>query len=71
MTASVEDGSGAVYYYKSFDYDDSGNINEEIDRTGMQEYECLLNRHLKGNLPSDVIKIRGGPPGTSLIGPLE
>jgi len=25
----------------------------------------------KGNLPSDVIKIRGGPPGTSLIGPLE
>ncbi len=32
-----------------------------IDRTGMPQYERLLNRHLKGNLPSDVIKIRGGP----------
>jgi RHS repeat-associated protein len=42
-----------------------------IDRTGIEEYELWLNNHLKGNLPSDVIKIRGGPPGTSFIGPIE
>ena len=41
------------------------------DRTGIKEYELLLNDHLKGNIPSDVIKIRGGPPGTSLIVPSE
>jgi RHS repeat-associated protein len=42
-----------------------------IDKTGIKKYEDVLNEHLKGNLPSDVIKIRGGPPGTSLIGPLK
>jgi hypothetical protein len=42
-----------------------------IDRTGIEKYELWLNNHLKGNLPSDVIKIRGGPPGTSFIGPIE
>ncbi|HLY68210.1 MAG TPA: hypothetical protein VKR53_00695, partial [Puia sp.] len=42
-----------------------------FDKTGIEKYEYILNTHLKGNLPSDVIKIRGGPPGTSLIGPLE
>ena len=42
-----------------------------INRTGIKDYELLLDEHLGGNLPSDIIKIRGGPPGTSLIGPLE
>lgn len=42
-----------------------------INRTGIKDYELLLDEHLRGNLPSDIIKIRGGPPGTSLIGPLE
>jgi RHS repeat-associated protein len=37
-----------------------------IDRTGIPQYERLLNRHLKGSTPSDVIKIRGGPSDTSL-----
>ena len=40
-----------------------------IDRTGMKEFELILNKHLKGNAPSDVIKIRGGPPGTSRVSP--
>ena len=42
-----------------------------IDRTGIEKYELWLNDHLKGNLPSDVIRIRGGAPNTSLIGPTE
>jgi hypothetical protein len=42
-----------------------------IDRTGIEKYEFRLNKHLTSNLPSDVIKIRGGPPGTSFIGPIE
>jgi RHS repeat-associated protein len=29
IATSVEDGSGSVYYYKSFAYDDKGNISEE------------------------------------------
>ncbi|MDR3624507.1 MAG: RHS repeat-associated core domain-containing protein [Chlamydiales bacterium] len=40
-----------------------------IDRTGMKNFELLLNKHLKDNLPSNTIKIRGGPSGTSLINP--
>ncbi|HEU4878155.1 MAG TPA: RHS repeat-associated core domain-containing protein, partial [Gemmatimonadaceae bacterium] len=35
--------------------------------TGNPEAESLLNRHLRGRAPSDVIRVRGGPPGTSLI----
>ncbi len=42
-----------------------------INRTGIKDYEFLLDEHLRGNLPSDIVKIRGGPPGTSLIWPLE
>ncbi len=42
-----------------------------FDRTGIESYELILNSHLRNSLPSDVIKIRGGPPGTSFIGPLE
>lgn len=42
-----------------------------IDRTGINKYEVWLNRHLKGGLPSEVIEIRGGPPSTSFIGPIE
>jgi RHS repeat-associated protein len=42
-----------------------------INRTGIKDYELLLDEHLRGNLPSDIIKIRGGPAGTSLIGPVE
>ena len=38
-----------------------------IDRTGIAEYENLLTSHLRGSLPSDVIQIRGGAPGASLI----
>ena len=40
-----------------------------IDRTGIAKYEDLLDFHLQGSLPSDVIRVRGGPPGTSLINP--
>jgi len=40
-----------------------------IDRTGVAKYEELLDYHLQGSLPSDVIRVRGGPPGTSLINP--
>jgi RHS repeat-associated protein len=39
------------------------------DVTGIKKFEELLDKHLLGNLPSDVIKIRGGPPGASLIEP--
>jgi len=38
-----------------------------IDRTGVPRFEKLLDRHLGGGSPSDFIRIRGGPPGTSLI----
>ncbi len=38
-----------------------------IDRTGIQRYEQLLDAHLRGGSPSDFMRIRGGPPGTSLI----
>jgi len=40
-----------------------------IDRTGIAKYEDLLDFHLQGNLPSDVIRVRGDPPGTSLLNP--
>ena len=43
--------------------------NVIIDKTGEKEYELFLNNHLKRNAPSDVIKIRGGAPRTSYIGP--
>lgn len=42
-----------------------------IDKTGIPFYEEWLDKHLNGNLPSDVIQIRGGPPGTSLIESME
>ncbi len=35
--------------------------------TGNQAAEALLNSHLQGGVPSTVIRVRGGPPGTSLI----
>lgn len=38
-----------------------------IDRTGSRVHERLLDRHLGGGQPSDFIRIRGGPPGSSLI----
>jgi hypothetical protein len=40
-----------------------------IDRTGLPIYEELLDFHLRGSCPSNFIKVRGGPPGTSLINP--
>ena len=40
-----------------------------IDRTGISKYEEVLDFHLQGSSPSDVIRVRGGPPGTSLINP--
>lgn len=42
-----------------------------IDKTGIKKYEEVLDEHLRGSLPSDVIRIRGGPPGTSYIGPIK
>lgn len=42
-----------------------------INRTGIETYELLLNDHLRTNLPSDIIRVRGGPSGTSFIGPIE
>jgi hypothetical protein len=38
-----------------------------IDRTAIPQFERLLDRHLAGTQPSDFIRVRGGPPGTSLI----
>lgn len=38
-----------------------------IDRTGIPSFEKWLDLHLAGGTPSDFIRIRGGPPGTSLI----
>jgi RHS repeat-associated protein len=38
-----------------------------IDRTGSPQFENLLNRHLRGASPSEFIRVRGGPRGTSLI----
>lgn len=38
-----------------------------IDRTGILKYEDILMDHLRGTQPIDVIRIRNGPPGTSLI----
>ncbi|MGH7945863.1 MAG: hypothetical protein ACREF9_12760 [Opitutaceae bacterium] len=35
--------------------------------TGNQAAEALLNSHLRGGAPSNVIRVRGGPAGTSLI----
>lgn len=40
-----------------------------INRTGNKMFEDLLNAHLKGGVPSDFIRIRGGAAGTSLISP--
>lgn len=39
------------------------------DRTGVQRFENLLDSHLGGTSPSDVIRVRGGPPGTSSVAP--
>lgn len=36
-----------------------------IDRTRMVRYEYLLDSHLAGGRPSEYIRIRGGPAGTS------
>ncbi len=36
------------------------------DLTGNAAAEALLDSHLRGGLPSETIRIRGGPPGTSL-----
>jgi hypothetical protein len=38
-----------------------------VDRTGVPRFEKLLEAHLAGGQPSDCIRVRGGPPGTSLI----
>jgi len=38
-----------------------------INRTGSARHEKLLDQHLGGGSPSDFIRIRGGPPGTSNI----
>ena len=38
-----------------------------IDRTGVPQFEKLLDAHLAGGPPSDCIRVRGGPPGTSRI----
>lgn len=38
-----------------------------IDQTGKMKYESLLRDHLRGTEPSNVIRIRGGLPGSSLI----
>lgn len=35
--------------------------------TGNPAAEALLNSHLQGGVPSTVIRVRGGPTGTSLI----
>lgn len=35
--------------------------------TGNSAAEALLNSHLRGGVPSEVIRVRGGPAGTSLI----
>lgn len=35
--------------------------------TGIPDAEALLNSHLQGGVPSSVIRVRGGPPNTSLI----
>ena len=38
-----------------------------IDRTGVPQFEKLLDAHLAGGQPSDCLRVRGGPPETSLI----
>jgi hypothetical protein len=38
-----------------------------IDRTGIPQFEQLLDVHLAGGQPSDWLRVRGGPPGTSRI----
>lgn len=38
-----------------------------IDRTGVPRFEKLVDTHLAGGQPSDCLRVRGGPPGTSLI----
>jgi len=38
-----------------------------IDRTGVPQFEKLLDQHLAERQPSDCVRVRGGPPGTSLI----
>ncbi|MGH8020909.1 MAG: hypothetical protein ACREIA_22020 [Opitutaceae bacterium] len=35
--------------------------------TGNSAAEALLDSHLRGGVPSEVIRVRGGPAGTSLI----
>jgi len=35
--------------------------------TGNRAAEALLDSHLQGGMPSNVIRVRGGPAGTSLI----
>lgn len=35
--------------------------------TGNRAAEALLESHLRGGVPSNVIRVRGGPPGTSLV----
>ena len=38
-----------------------------IDRTGVPQFEQLLDAHLAGGQPSDCLRVRGGPPGTSRV----
>jgi hypothetical protein len=42
-----------------------------IDQTGIKEYEEILTNHLEGRVPSDVIRVLGGLPNTSLLYPLK
>ncbi len=37
--------------------------------TGDSFFEEKLLDHLKGSAPSEIIRVRGGPPGTSWVGP--
>lgn len=39
------------------------------NRTGVEFYELELDKHLRENLPSSTIRVRGGLPGTSLTSP--
>ena len=38
-----------------------------MDRTRLERYEYLLDKHLAGGEPSNYIRIRGGQPGTSCV----
>lgn len=65
----IRDGKTLTFNNRSLLALKRAGLNPTIirNRTGIEFYELELNNHLQGGQASNVIRVRGGPPGTSLI----